>query len=507
MKRAPFIISLMICDCVFATAQEQPEMIIDSGVAEYDGKTITLSNHVVVEHGLGKISANSVEITTNAPDTAEQTHSFTIKENVVIALVDGGQLSCAYADINYQDLVGQFHGDTQHEYVIYTERDKKANSLPLIVKSRHMTLQLAKESPGAAATARNSINSITAEDHVTVSYQNDFHAAADYATYHRVLPTQDNPSTKPMAGLIALRSSKEGGLCQIINRRGDIIRASHICIDTLKHHILFAYPKGALYSMPTQNQQQRLDFSSDTMTWDEEKNLLTLRDHVVVNQQDMGVLTNDKEIQIFQKTVGNTKQLRSIESTGTTVLTYTDEDKQLTHTLTCYGKACIDQEQCQTTMDSPRNAEGNIDEDKQVFFEDKNGEIHADQLTIYYTMAGNTPIPTKIVLEGHARILNRSSVGIEGLDTFLQYALADVVEYTPQTKELTLSSKGNNRVLFFDRTSNLQVSATSLKVRRDQVTDKECVQGMGDVRFSFIEEEREQMRKKFHLEGEKDHDQ
>ena len=76
--------------------------------------------------------------------------------------------------------------------------------------------------------------------------------------------------------------------------------------------------------------------------------------------------------------------------------------------------------------------------------------------------------------------------------------IADKVEYTPQTNEAVFTSHNNlKRVLFYDKANDMEVSATTLKIKRDEATKKETVKGIGDVRFSFVENEFEQLRKRF----------
>lgn len=498
MHKWLFFTSTICCGIFFSVLfAEDTAMVIDSGVANYDGKLITLTGDVVVEHELGTISAGCVELTTDSSDKNIHTSCLSMKEGVNIKLKDGGNLSCALADVDYRSFEGKFHGNELQEYVTYTENDRnKGNELSLTVKSRHMHVQLGKSE--TAPQSRRCISTIAANDNVIIGYQNDFTASGDYATYQRLPSEESTGSARTLTGLIALHSADKDGICQVVNNRGDTIKANHICIDTLKRQLLFAYPQGKLSVARNQGAEfTQIDFSSDTMIWDEKQNALTLRDHVVINQQGIGTLTNDKEIQLFQQETNGSKQLSTIESLGTTILTYTDDDNSQTHTLTCYGKACVNHQSCQTVMESPRDSQGKVIEGKQVYFKDNLGEIYSDKLTVQYTMLDGVPLPTKLILEGHVRLFGRSSALTEDTSTFLQYALADVVEYNPQAKELVLVSKGKNRVLFYDRTNNLQVSAPKIKVRRDQTTNKESIQGMGDVRFSFIEKELEAMKKAF----------
>src|SRR5262249_30835599 len=89
----------------------------------------------------------------------------------------------------------------------------------------------------------------------------------------------------------------------------------------------------------------------------------------------------------------------------------------------------------------------------------------------------------------------------------VQYALADRVEYFPKNQEALFSTKGSGRrVLYYDTANDMQVSAPALRIKRDQVTHKDSVKGIGDVRFNFVEHEidqLEQLRKRFALEKHK----
>lgn len=77
-----------------------------------------------------------------------------------------------------------------------------------------------------------------------------------------------------------------------------------------------------------------------------------------------------------------------------------------------------------------------------------------------------------------------------------QYALADLVTYFP--KENLMIFEGNtNRVLFFDTMRKIELSALAIHAVRDSETNKERIQGKGDVRFLFCMEEQEKLRELF----------
>jgi lipopolysaccharide export system protein LptA len=281
---------------------EADEMIvIDSGLADYDGKKITLSGEVQVDHELGKISANYMELIPETSEKKTQFHRLRMKSHVKISLKDGGVLTCSTADVDYRLLQGRFFSGADQEFVIYAENcDKNAKeSVPLLVKSKTMTIKLLRDE-AVEKSPHSQISEILADDQVTVHYNNDFVAIAEHATYQRNSSESVNKASNThLPGLISLRSS-EGNGCQVTNRHGDLIQASRICIDTIQRFLLFAHAKGTISANKGTSPQDRVNFSSDTMIWDSQKDVLTLRENVVVNQPGIGTLNTDKELKLFQ---------------------------------------------------------------------------------------------------------------------------------------------------------------------------------------------------------------
>ena len=145
-----FICAIPLVLASYSTAiyAEEEIMIIDSNLADYDGKKIVLNGNVIVEHELGKISANQVTIYPGSEERKMRFALLQMIDQVSIALKDGGQLSCACAELDFRSGTGKFSGNAQQEYVIYTEslRDKaNIHSLvPLVVKSLEMTARLGR---------------------------------------------------------------------------------------------------------------------------------------------------------------------------------------------------------------------------------------------------------------------------------------------------------------------------------------------------------------------------
>ncbi|MCE5315970.1 MAG: hypothetical protein LLG04_01225, partial [Parachlamydia sp.] len=152
----------------------------------------------------------------------------------------------------------------------------------------------------------------------------------------------------------------------------------------------------------------------------------------------------------------------------------------------CWGKMIVDHTHLTVTLDSP-------DSSKQVFYQDRHGSLYSDRAFVVYDWIDGAIKPGKIILEGNVKMVNKS------LQTMRhQFALADRVEILPATQEAHLTANAGRRVLIYDQVNDMQVSAAQgIKIKRDEMTKKESVQGIGDVRFNLIDPELEQLYKRF----------
>ena len=478
-------------------AVEGQPIILQAAQADYNGKEILLKGDVTLEHDLGTIFSDNVTLM-QAPTDKNMSFSYIkMQDRVRLDFRDGAQLRCERAYLNYQDMTGSFFGEGKQPFVSYSDNCYEKNNLSgsFIVQSRQMKVNISKQ-----ASTGSQITDIVAERDVTVGYQQNFQATADKAIYHRSQSSAGIKSHKQnLEGIIHLESNGDQGYCKVTNSNGDSIFAREISIDTAARNLAFIFPQGKIHVTRDAANIEQLDFSADTMTWDERKDILTLRDHVILEQNGFGRLIGDKEIKIFQTSIEGKKQLQRVQAEGQTILTYLDAGRML-HTLTSYGRLLADHIRGRTMIEAPRDSQGRFIEGRQVHFQDALGMIDGDKVTLIYDMRDQNLIPKKFIIEGHVHIRNQFAADPDTNVLPLQYALADVVEYIPETKEMLLASRENPRVLFFDKVNNIQVSAPSLRVKRDPLTQKESIQGTGDVRFTFVERELEQLKKEFGIE-------
>jgi hypothetical protein len=229
--------------------------------------------------------------------------------------------------------------------------------------------------------------------------------------------------------------------------------------------------------------------------------IIYLKGAIEVNHNDLGTLNNHREVRVYLSESKGKRDIRCIEGDGYTYLNHIEVGKHRSHQLVCEGKTVADHEMGIVTFDSLLKPGQQVNDGKQVFFYDSLGEAQADKITIFYQKTLEGMAATKVLLEGNVYLVDHKDLDEknEGKQEPLHYALADVVEYTPNTREISLRANAGNRVLFYDKINKLQVSSTVLKVFRDKTSQKESIKGLGDVRFHFLESEFEQLRKRVNL--------
>lgn len=480
-------------------------ILIDSELVNYNGKTLNLQGNVVIKHPLGVYSAGHVVLFSDDESKKNSFGLLKLNDNVKLSFKDGGQLCCAIAELDHRNMNGKFFGNELQEFVVYTEKcTKKASEtveeISLKVKSRNMTVDLVADKPSGEALAKNSIAAIKADDQVTVSYNDDLVVSADHAVYQRaVVVGPDSKGSTLFPGFIKMYAEEKNGLCQVSDSNGDLIEASEICIDTIKRMLVFSKPNGSLESKQSMN-LGRVNFSANRLEWDEPAGSFVLQDQVSIDQNGIGKIETPKQLKCLLDVKADKKVLKSIDSPFDTTLTYRDVDKKIFHRLFCSGPVNVDLEKMETRLMAFRNNYGTIDENKQIHFKDSNGEVFADRVLIKYSIDGHSLIVNKIVLAGNVRVINNPAPDDE-VSSIRQYILADRVDFTPQANEMIFRAiaKGH-RVLFYDKINSLQVSAPAIKINRDKATKKDAIKGIGDVRFSFVESEFAQLRRRFMLE-------
>lgn len=480
-----------------SSLQKEDTMIVNSGEAQYDGKSIVLIGQVKVEHSLGHISANRLSVLPSIhKDKKNKFGLLKISENVQIQLKDGGMLSCQHAEVDYGQLQGIFLGnETQPDVVYMSQGEEKTGKSFIEIKSNKMNFALIRETISTDTRIRTGVKQIEADQNVRVNYNQDYVLLADHAFYQR---SSEEKLSK--AGLLTLTVKEDLLTCTMTNLNGDRLSAHEIQINTVDRKLWLKQPVGLLYTKREARPVQSLEFSAQELIWDDLHQNLLLKEQVDITQNHSLHIQTNYEIFIAQAIVEQKKTLRFLRSPHETRISYSDAKKDVNHKIYSPGPFIIDHERQEMTMQSLILP--SINETQQVYIEDMLGEMYADRVVLYYQWQNNQLVPEKMILEGNVKIMNRFDGHRDEVGSILHHALADRVECFPKHQEMLLTSTAGNRVLFFDKVNNIQMSAPSLKVRHDSTTQKEIIQGLGDVRFTFIEKELEQFKAHFPFQKE-----
>lgn len=489
---------LIADDMVMATYQEDGHQLIDPKQSESiplmkggseavdlslgEDRHCILSGHVEIQHPLGQLSANRMQL---IPALDDKFARIEMSEDVVIGLVGGGKLSCQKADLDAKRCTGVFVGNGANPDVMYEDsyksKESGQNATAFSIKGHRMEVGMKPIEIAEKTSSNLVLNEIHAYGNIRVNSGNDYTLLADRAVYQH----------SNQGKLYLYPKKEEGGDCQVIHANGDRIQSEGIIADLQQKRLFFQKPEGVI--------KDQLEFSAKRLIWNDKENTLLLQKLVKINQKGVGEIVSEDEVKIEQEIVEGKKQIRLIEASQNTTLNYTDSKKSLTHKLTCHGSLKVDHASGRITMESPIHANSEVPQNLQVHFENVMGDVYADQAELKYKKNDNGWILSELHMEGHVRVFNRFDGHIQESSSILQYTLADVVDYFPEKREMLLSGLNRNRVLFMDRVNSIEMSAPSLIVRHDDKTSKNSVQGLGDVRFSFVERELEQLRSYFHF--------
>jgi len=457
----------LLCQILYGQTAEEP-LKINSGEVSYDGQSMTLMGQVAIEHRLGQITAHHLTIQPTK-DKKLKFGLLEMYEDVQLQLSGGGELNCQKAVLDCVSLQGRCWGNNEQGQVIYR--------LPsvLVMTSDQMQINWLREAENGS---KLKVQSIEASDHVHVDYQNDYQLSAQRVLYKHI----------PQTWLTLFAGSNFP--CELLYKN-DSVQAQQVEVDVKKEQLSLTEPTGQLKHADAHT----LSFAAREMTWDGLQQFLHLKGEVAIKQNEEVHLFTKHEVLLKQTLSEGKKTLASIYSPKDTTFTYVKSGQ--TCELSCQGPLTLDHEHSRLTMQMDAYST------QQVYLKDALGEIYANQIVIDYQWQKQQMIPQKIILEGEVKLLNRFDGHIqESGGSILHYALADYIEYQPEKQELVLSSPTGNRVLFYDKINNVQMSAPSLKITRESATQKQIIQGVGDVRFTFIEKEMEQLKKYFEMDQE-----
>lgn len=453
----PLLLSTLILG---TTPQTDLSSDLSSDYASYDGDFLRLVGEVKLYHDLGHMQAHQALL-----KKGEKDFPFTnmhLEEDVFFSFQNDSELFCDEAEL---DFIGRFGTVlSQDKQVLYRNRKKEA----LDLVARLIDFQFEEQDEHILE-----ISSLVAKDSVHIDYADKYHLDADQACF-------DNET---------LSTTQIARPCYLTHLQ-DEVEASQITIHLESRNLEMESPRGKVSSFFFPESRSRpCNFSSNFLFWDDENDVMTLKENIRIQDDFLGTIEGDETIRFFQKEQFGKYIMQSIIATGPTTLKSAETtDEQ--HALTSFGTLVLDRDLLLVTATSPKHS-GTVPFDKQLIFVKGDLLLQANEASLEYSLCQMELKPTAVNLKGQVRLLSNDP------DTPFRCGVADEVLLNPQTKQMRLLAQPGRHVLFWHEEQNLKLSAQEILVTPDPETGKDVIQGIGNVRFSFNEEQQETLHKLF----------
>jgi len=466
----PFLTFLFLAADIPSTSS------VSSTHASYDGNALTLSGHVTLDHGLGKMCAEEAVLERQEGGKEFPFSLIHLHRDVVVSLTKDATLSCDLADLDFVALKGHLIAQEGGQ-VTYSDVLKSKKGTPSIfqLKSPKVDLEMAKLGHDGKKSDFD-IHSIRAREGVLLECKNLFTLQADSAFYRK-----ETGASKEFQGVISAYPKDKHTPCHLVHKE-DVIDAESVDVDLTQSSLSFYRPKGILRSLlSSKTSKADLHFSADHLLWEHLKQNLLLKGNILIQEAGLGTLSAQGEVEILHDLKKEGRILKKISSRGKTQLKYGIEKKA--QTLVSYGTLILDHEHLIARIESPKNTP--------LYYEEENVAAHADQASLEYSWIEGTFQPVSLTLRGNVRLFSKA------LDAKKRCALADRLAYSPSTHTLILSANPGNKVLLWDEEQAIKMSAPEIHITRDVTTGNDLVKGVGLVQLTLTGEEKEILKRHF----------
>ena len=141
-------------------------------------------------------------------------------------------------------------------------------------------------------------------------------------------------------------------------------------------------------------------------------------------------------------------------------------------------------------IDSPAK-EGTVPLESQLYYEESEMAFYADHASLEYAMEEGSIQPSSLTLQGNIRLFSHDPAKPP------RFGSADRLTYSLTTRTLILSAHPGKKVLFWDETQGMHLSAPEVHIVHDPETKEQSVKGVGAVQFSFTPEEHSKLQHLF----------
>lgn len=485
---------LFILTCLMTTVVGNPSSLSEPGSlssteANYDGNALVLKGHVVLDHGLGKMMAEEASLQRQETGKEFPFSSIQLRRDVKLALHQSAQILCEEANLDFTALKGTLLPSVNQK-VVYTDRINRKKGGPpvsLLLSSNSLELNFCRR-PLDDKKTEYDIETLLAQDDVVIEYLDQFHLFAHKALYRKELELTNKTSKKEFQGIITAYPKEGGAQCKLVYKEQEI-SSDMVDIDLVHSKLSLLHPHGSLPTSLTSTPSASLRFQSDYLYWDYNKQLLTLKGKITIEEASMGLLETQEELQLHLNTVNGKTDLNKILTQGFSTLKYTDSN-HYSHRLSTHGSIQVDREKLRASIESPEK-EGIVSEHKQLCYEGDTFTVFSDSAVIDYSIDDSQMLPSMITLKGNIRLSSHDPKAHKRL------GCADRLSYSATTRTFILSANPGKKVLFWDDVQGMHLSAPEVHITTDPVTGEQQVKGIGAVQFSFTSEEQNKLQKLF----------
>lgn len=288
---------------------------------------------------------------------------------------------------------------------------------------------------------------------------------------------------------IIILPSEDSSGCVIETQSGIYVTVSKAIYFPNSREVVLEDPKGVITSVT--GVTSPIAFRAKRLYGDEESQQMTLIDDVAIHVPEEMSLESSDRVTLFFRAVEGTRVIdRAVCSGNQTICGYDSHGEQ-EYILANEGTLWVDLQTKTLRISSDARAE--------ISYRNRLGHVFGKDLTVDLSGEDGYLPPRKLTLCGDVQLLSGGIIVNGELQGATQFVSADSLELDPDRKSLVMRSYRGNRVLFFDKMNNVQMSAPKLVMKQDEVLGRPTVKGFGDIRFRFMQQEFEQIKKRFYF--------
>lgn len=487
IRNIGILLGLICASSAMASQAPLPETgSVSSTNATYDGNALILTGHVVLDHGLGKMTAEEASLQKQEIGKDFPFSVIELRKDVHLALKSSAELLCETADLNFDSLTGILYAKEASK-VVYTDAfKKKKETISFKLMGNSIELLFSKLTQETKKTDYD-IETVLVKDEVLIEYARDFHLEADHALYRKQNSASSN---KEFQGIITAYPKDEHTQCHLTHG-SDRIDADMVDLNMINSTLSLLHPRGVLSSsLLPKVQKEPMHFSADNLIWDHVNHDIALQGHILIEEDSLGKLSASDELHLVHSPSKGKSLLKAIRAQGPATLTYKDPSFSQPHKLISYGKMDIDRDKLLATLDSPEK-DGRVPLEKQIYYEEEAIGVFADRAVLEYSESDDLLRPISLNLKGNIRLFSHDPKQPP------RCGISDRLSYSLTTRTLILSANPGNKVLFWDESQGLRMSASEVHITHDPDSKQHTVKGVGKVQLSLNTEEQQHLKQLF----------